>query len=342
MSIRLEIPEWTGSTLTGGAFSEYVGRVVAAFKSAGYENIALTSVGPALESEQTRFAEFINRQHSYDETPEIAKLDANRDALWKAFYHAWNYLMQLDPSHPLYASALKLRSEMTPYKGVWTHELTKETSELKGLMRDLDTEENARALDALGLRAIVFALNAANTQVANIIGARDAERGSRIADKGGETTASIRKAVVTILLDAYRQVNAAARISDNEFCAAAIQEVNGRSERHHRPLQGRCRAAHEEEGRRRTHPRTRPGACRVVIGRRQIGWRRPLRQEASSDRSKVLPCDRRRFSAVRKCSPAAGGDFRLFESVPLQQEKTFKRSEQPKFCDLTQKQRIYA
>ena len=227
MSNRLEIPEWVGARLTLGTFGQYTGRVVDSFKNHGYENLALTTIGPALESAQARFAEFINRQRSYDETPEVAKADANRDALWKALWHAWHHLMQLDPSHSLYASAVKLRSEMTPYKGVWTHELSKETTEIKGLMRDLDTEENAHALDALGLRNIVLALNAANRQVENLISARDTERGSRIADEGGDTTESLRKAVVTLLIDAYRQVNAAARVNDNEYCEATISEVNG-------------------------------------------------------------------------------------------------------------------
>ena len=227
MSTRLEIPEWTGHRLTGGAFSQYVGRVVDSFKNHGYANLALTTIGPELELAQARFAEFINRQRSYDETPEIAKADANRDALWKAFYYAWHYLMELDPSHSLYASAVKLRSEITPYKGVWKHELSKETSELKGLMRDLDTEENAHALDELGLRTIVLALNAANRAVENLIGARDTERGERIAGEGGDTTDSLRKGLVTLLIDACRQVNAAARVSENEYCVATISEVNG-------------------------------------------------------------------------------------------------------------------
>ena len=51
-----------------------------------------------------------------------------------------------------------------------------------------------------------------------------------------------------------------------------------------------------------------------------------LRQETIFDRSKVSPCNRRRYSTVRKCPPATGGDIRLFESVPLQQETIFNRS----------------
>ena len=224
---KLEIPEWTGSSLTVGAFDNFAGSVLAAFVKQGFSMLHLQDIGPELQAAVTRLSEFINRQRAYDETPEVAKADANRDALWKAFYHAWNYIMQLDPSHPLYEPALKLRSEMTPYKGVWTHELSKETSELKGLQRDLSSADNTFAIQTLGLATIVNSLFAANDAVAAIISARDAERGSRAAEKGGDTTPSLRKAVVSKLIEAYRQVNAAARIVPMPEIEQAIQDVCG-------------------------------------------------------------------------------------------------------------------
>ena len=224
---RLEIPEWTGSALTVGAFSEFAGRVVAAFQLHGYGSLALNELGPELETAVARLAEFINRERAYDETPAVAKADANRDALWKALYHAWSYLMQLDPSHRLYQEAVKLRSEMTPYRGVERHELSKETSELKGLQREFDKEANVRALDTLGLRTIAQALFQAIDAVETAATTRDNERGNRIAGKGGDTTASLRKAVVNLLAETFRQVNAAARINPGEATENAVKDVNG-------------------------------------------------------------------------------------------------------------------
>ena len=225
---RLEIPDWTGGhRLTVAAFTNFGESVVAAFVKQGFDKLALQSIGPQLSEAVTRLSEFINRQRAYDETLEIAKADANRDALWKAFWYAWSYLMELDPSHPLYEAALKLRSEMTPYKGVWTHELSKETTELKGLQRDLSSSDNTFAIQVLGLSTIVNSLFAANDAVAEIISARDVERGSRAAEKGGDTTASLRKAVTTLLIESFHQVNAASRITPLPEIDAAIQEVCG-------------------------------------------------------------------------------------------------------------------
>ena len=224
---RLEIPEWTGSTLTVGAFTQYAERVLAAFQLHGFGPLALDEIGPELEAAVQRLSEFINSQRSYDETPAIAKADANRDALWKAFYHAWHYLMQLDPAHPLYVEAVKLRSEMTSYKGVERHEISKETSELQGLFRDLENQRNAQAIQQLGFARVVSAMREANDQVRQIIENREVERGNRIADKGGDTTASLRKGVANLLVEAYRQVNAAARINNSDVTRNAINDVNG-------------------------------------------------------------------------------------------------------------------
>ena len=227
MSAKLEIPEWTGSTLTAGAFSEYAGRVVEVFRTWGYENLALSDLQGDIETANTRLADFINRERAYDETAAVAKADANRDALWNAFYYAWSYLMELDPGHPLHGAALTLRSEMTPYKGVWKHELAKETSELKGLQRDLEKPQNVDALQALGLTKIATALFVANSEVETALTNRDAERGKRIADKGDDTTPELRKALSKLLVEAYRQVNALNRISPSEGTETTVRDVNG-------------------------------------------------------------------------------------------------------------------
>ena len=225
MSTRLEIPEWTGSALTAGAFSQYAERVVGVFTAYGMEDLALTEIGPALIVAQSRFAEFVNRERSYDETPEIAKADANRDALWNAFYHAWHFTMQLDPSHALYKEAEKLRSEMTAYKGVYKHELAKETTELRGLQRELNTERNVAALAALGLTTIADALFAANDAARAAMESRSDERSSRAEEKAAGTTPELRKAVAALLVAETRRVNAVNEIAPSEAASVAIGKV---------------------------------------------------------------------------------------------------------------------
>ena len=227
MSEKLEIPEWTGSTLTIGAFTNYASSVLGVFMRKTFAELSLDELGPDLVQAVRRLTDFINRQRAFDETPEVVKADANRDALFKALWYGWHYAMELDPEHALHQAAAKLMSEMNAYKGVWKHEISKETTELKGLQRDLSSSDNVLALQTLGLKTFADALFAANDAVAAAIDLREQERGERIAEKGGDTTASLRKTVVTLLVDCYRQVNAADRIIKAPATAAAIQDVCG-------------------------------------------------------------------------------------------------------------------
>ncbi len=99
--------------------------------------------------------------------------------------------------------AAQLKPVMTPYKGIYIHELTRETMEIEGLKRDLKKQENQQVIDALGLTMISEALYATNTAIATATHERETERGERIADRGEDSTASVRKTVASILLAAF-------------------------------------------------------------------------------------------------------------------------------------------
>jgi len=224
---KLEIPEWTGSALTQGAFLNYALSVLKVMARHGFNNLALTEIGPQLQEEVNRLSEFINLPRAFDETPEIEKADTKRDALWKALWYAWHYVMQLDPTDPLYKAALQLRPTMNAYKGVYRHELSKETMELEGLRRDLSVEANATALETLGLDRIATGIFTANEIVSNVIAEREQTRGQRIAQKGDDTALQLRKQIVQTLTDAIRQVNAVNRIQSSEVVAQAVQDICG-------------------------------------------------------------------------------------------------------------------
>ena len=53
------------------------------------------------------------------------------------------------------------------------------------------------------------------------------EKALRIADKGGESSASLRKSIVSLLVDCYRQINAANRIKHSETTEQVVQDING-------------------------------------------------------------------------------------------------------------------
>ena len=165
---------------------------------------------------------------AYDETEAVADSDNDRDALAFVLWHAWDHLQRLTPTHPLAAHVRTLKSEMNAYKGVWEHELSKETSELSGLRGALSTAENQAALAALGLDKIAAALWAANDAADAAMTARDRERGSRDAEKAEGTTPELRKAVANLLVKAAKRVNAVYDFDpENAKAEQAIVNVHG-------------------------------------------------------------------------------------------------------------------
>ena len=228
MSKQQMIPEWVGSTLTNGAFLDYAENVRDVYVGVGLEEINLAAVGAQLIAAVDKLHAAIKRQSAYDETVAVARADGDRDALATSFYHAWYHLCQLAPTHPLAPHVETLRSEMNAYKGVWSHELAKETSEIEGWPAALATDANRAALSALGLDKIAAALWAANDAAREAIRARRDETGEREAEKAEGTTPELRKAVANLLVTASQRVNAVAMLDpENAKAAEAIEKVTG-------------------------------------------------------------------------------------------------------------------
>ena len=136
MATILEIPEWTGSPLTIASFLAFATSVDSNAAEVETENATFAQLRQQLHQLVVRLQDFINQQRAYAQTPEITKQDNKRDSLWKALWYAWYYIDQLDPTDPLAQHSALLRPVMTAYKGMWKHEMTKETEEIKGLQRD--------------------------------------------------------------------------------------------------------------------------------------------------------------------------------------------------------------
>ena len=224
---RLEIPEWTGSPLTMASFLAFCTSIDDNAASTETDNTYFLELATEFHKLVVRFQDFINQQRAYEQTPEIAKQDSKRDSLWKALWYAWYYVDQLDPTDQLAHYAAVLRPVMTAYKGMWKHEMTKETEEIKGLRRDLQPEAMQNALIGLGLKTIADGIFAANIALENAVRNREQSRGQRIAEKGDDSTDSLRKQMVPLLIEIYRHTNALGRIAPTEDINRFIQNVCG-------------------------------------------------------------------------------------------------------------------
>ena len=226
MAENQEIPEWVGGHLTNGAFLDYASNVRDIYVGIGLADLSLTAVGMQLIQSIDKLHTAVNRQAAYDETMDVTRADNERDACFKALWHAWSFLGGVDSTHPFAAHVETLRSEMQAYKGVWSHKLDKETAELNGLKGALSTAENQAALAALGLDKIAAALWAANDAAAAAQDVRDDERGRRADEKSAGTTPELRKAVANLLVKAAKRVNSVYDIDpDNAKAEQAIVKV---------------------------------------------------------------------------------------------------------------------
>ena len=223
----LEIPEWTGSPLTMASFLAFCTSIDDQAVSLETGNQHMLELMQSLHQLVERFRDFINQQRAYEQTPEIAKQDNKRDSLWKALWYAWYYVDQLDPTDPLAQHAAVLRPVMNSYKGMWKHEMTKETEEIKGLQRDLQPQNMQDALTALGLNIISQELFVANAKLVMAVQQREQARGQRIADKGEDSTESLRKQMTPILTEMFRHANALVRITPDDGIRAFVQNVCG-------------------------------------------------------------------------------------------------------------------
>ena len=227
MATILEIPEWTGSPLTIASFLAFATSVDSNAAEVETENVTFAQLRQQLHQLVVRLQDFINQQRAYAQTPEITKQDNKRDSLWKALWYAWYYIDQLDPTDPLAQHTALLRPVMTAYKGMWKHEMTKETEEIKGLQRDLAGAAQQQALEQLGLKVIAQQIFVANAALEQQVTQREHARGERIAEKAGETGESIRKHTTPVLLELFKHTNALQRIAPSDSVGDFIQNICG-------------------------------------------------------------------------------------------------------------------
>ena len=227
MATILEIPEWTGSPLTIGSFLGFATSIDDNAAAAETENTAFIQLRTQLHQHVLRLQDFINQQRAYEQTPEISKLDSNRDALWKSLWYAWYFVNRLDPTDALAQHAAVLRPVMSAYKGMWKHEMTQETEEIRGLQRDLAPEAMQQALTALGLNVIAQGLFAANLALSQQVQEREHARGERIAEKAGETGEIIRAQMAPVMTELFKQANALQRVTPSESMGEFVQNICG-------------------------------------------------------------------------------------------------------------------
>ena len=226
MSERNQIPEWSGGKLENGEFLNYskdVSRIAHGFDAA---KVPLGDRLATLDAANVKLTDFINESRKYGETAEIAKLDSRRDIIFRAIWKFVETLSELDGDNEFDFSARRVQAALAPYKGLNAHSLTKETEEIKGLIYDLRKDDITGEVGFIGLNAVLGELASANNALEEKYNSRTDAGIGRDAEKGGETTASLRKSVAEMVVDVFATVNALDRVMPSDATAAAVTSLS--------------------------------------------------------------------------------------------------------------------
>ena len=227
---------FSGGDLTLGSYVELHRRNSQLITAAGAEKLRVTSLLADYNTVIGKIALRVNSARSFAETPEVTRLDKERDATQKFIYFSIIYASELPRTSSLYAAANELRVVTTPYKSIAHHELTRQTTETAGFIRDL--RAHAQALATLGLTAAVGELEQINNTLAETMGMRELTLGDRNTQRGDASTDSLRKQVTALLDEMALRINAAAvYLTDDPAIPKLISDLNGVAD-HYRQIAG--------------------------------------------------------------------------------------------------------
>ena len=217
---------FSGGDLTLGSYVELHRRNSQLITAAGAEKLRVTSLLADYNTVIGKIALRVNSARSFAETPEVTRLDQERDATQKFCYWTIIYASGLPRTSALYAAAQELAVVARPYKSIAHHELTRQTTETAGFVRDL--KAHPEALATLGLTTAAGELETINIDLAEMMGIRETVQGDRTTSRGEETTDQLRKQTTSLLEEIALRINAAAiYLTDDPAIPKLISDLNG-------------------------------------------------------------------------------------------------------------------
>ena len=248
---------FSGGDLNLGSYVELHRRNSQLITAAGAEKLRVTSLLAEYNTVIGKIALRVNSARGFAETPEVKRLDSERDATQKFIYFSIIYASELPRTSSLYAAANELRVVTTPYKSIAHHELTRQTTETAGFIRDL--KAHPEALATLGLTATVGELEQINNALAEEMGMRELTIGDRSTQRGDASTDSLRKQVTALLEEMALRINAAAvYLTDDAAIPKLISDLNGVAD-HYRQIAGQKSGTQGTEGTENPGTTTEPG-----------------------------------------------------------------------------------
>lgn len=189
---------------------------------------SLATNGEKLSDINAKLTDFINESKGYDETRTLAEYDVWRDSIFKAIWNAVEQLANIPADDGLGDKARIVQTAISAYKGIYSHKLAKETEEIWGLKHDIEKSEKVvKAISALKIETWFNQLFNINESFDQCYSERNDVAIARIAEKGGDTTVSLRKEATEIIASIIRRVNYVAEFDPCDEATAAANALTG-------------------------------------------------------------------------------------------------------------------
>lgn len=187
--------------------------------------LKLEQLAPSYQAELDILFDVINRSRGSVLTQQIADLDRDRNiALGELFTIIDFAERSIVPDRK--EAGLKLKRIIAPYRGIAGNEMNKKTAQIRGLLRDMGTDDIVDALDVLVMGVLVQSLRKTNNQVATLIEERAKQLSAR-AVSVPVTTIEQRRVVDEIYASIVERVNAAQVIESTPVIEKFIDDMNG-------------------------------------------------------------------------------------------------------------------
>ena len=220
-----QIPTLPLSTLTLGAHCNFHTQVVSLGEAMDPEALHITEIFASYRDAVRNESRIVNRQTAFVATDIMKQADKVRDdmlAVFNAVLNGHQYT-HIEAKKAAYNA---LKAVFAPYRGIRSHEFSRQTAELDGLLTELQKPENAAHVTTLALTQEVEELTVANATFSIEMQKKTMEMAERVPEKDVDTEAA-RAECDRLYTEMVAIVNAYALIQPSEAINNFVTQLTG-------------------------------------------------------------------------------------------------------------------
>ena len=167
----------------------------------------------------------VNRKRSFQTTPQMKATDKTRDSVLGVTNGVIN-AQRNSPIEEKRLAAELLYQNLSPYRNISRHELHKQTSEVRGMLNEVEREENKAAIALLGLTDEIELLRKTNEELSEMYDDRYLEVNTMLQQRDIDSD-ELKREVNDMYGDIAQVINAYAIVQPSDEINSFIDIING-------------------------------------------------------------------------------------------------------------------